>query len=153
MSSEHDLFANFERMRREMDELFGNVFERSGLSLGRRGFLPRVDVYYTKEPYQVVVVAELAGIDRDSVRIEVEGRWLTLLGHRRSLSSEEGQFQQVEIEHGPFKRRIDLGADVIADKAEAAYRDGLLQVSLPIAGPSRHARSVPIKVSSKNEAD
>ena len=42
--SERDLFANFERMRREMDELFGDVFERTGLSRRRAGFSPAVDV-------------------------------------------------------------------------------------------------------------
>ena len=45
--SERDLFANFERMRREMDQLFGDVFERAGMARRRVGFLPAVDVAYT----------------------------------------------------------------------------------------------------------
>ena len=44
VNSERDLFANFERMRREIDELFGDVFERTGFR--GRGFSPSVDVYY-----------------------------------------------------------------------------------------------------------
>ena len=46
MAPERDLFANFERMRREMDELFGDVFERTGLARRRSGFSPPIDVYY-----------------------------------------------------------------------------------------------------------
>ena len=45
MTTSRDLFANFERMRREIDELFGDVFERS-TGLRGRGFSPSVDVYY-----------------------------------------------------------------------------------------------------------
>jgi HSP20 family protein len=52
MSGERDLFANFERMRREMDALFGDVF---GASPRRGGFSPAVDVFYADEPPRAVV--------------------------------------------------------------------------------------------------
>ena len=58
MPPERDLFANFERMRREIDELFGDVFERSGF-VSRRGFSPRVDVYYCGDPPKAVVNVDL----------------------------------------------------------------------------------------------
>ena len=61
--SERDLFANFDRMRREMDELFGDMFERTGLSRSPTGNWPPVDVAYTSEPPRAVVTADLAGID------------------------------------------------------------------------------------------
>ena len=49
MAPERDLFANFERMRRDIDELFGDVFERAGFA-PRRAFAPRIDVYYCGKP-------------------------------------------------------------------------------------------------------
>ena len=49
MARERDLFANFERMRREMDALFGDVVDRS-LTPRRGGFSPRVDVFYAPDP-------------------------------------------------------------------------------------------------------
>src|SRR5438874_2165457 len=52
---ERDLFANFERMRREVDELFGGVFERTGLSRRRGGFSPAVDVAYLANPPRAIV--------------------------------------------------------------------------------------------------
>ena len=54
MSLGQEPFANFERMRREIDELFGGVFDRSGFA-PRRGFSPRVDVYYCGSPPRAVV--------------------------------------------------------------------------------------------------
>ena len=66
MPPERDLFANFERMRREMDELFGEAFERRRLR--GRGFSPRVDVYYTDNPPRAVVRVDLARVVRDAER-------------------------------------------------------------------------------------
>ena len=144
MASERDLFANFERMRREMDELFGDVLDR-GLSPRRRGgFSPAVDVYYTTEPPRAVVRADLAGIDPDEVSLEISGRELILSGHREPEAGEDRVYQQLEIEHGPFRRVVALGADVDADAADAKYQDGVLTVELPLTRPAR-ARSVPIR--------
>src|SRR2546423_15161722 len=81
MAPERDLFANFERMRREMDELFGDVFERTGLARRRAGFSPPIDVYYTDDPPRVGVRAELAGIDPDELSLGTEGANLTNAGH------------------------------------------------------------------------
>ncbi len=61
--TERDLFANFDRMRREMDELCGDMFERAGLASRRGGSWPAVDVAYVSEPPRAVVTAELAGVE------------------------------------------------------------------------------------------
>src|SRR5215217_7142256 len=85
MPPERDLFANFERMRREMDELFGDVFHRSGMAPRKRaGFSPAVDVAYADDPPRAIVTAELAGIDADRLGLEIQGRELVLTGERRS---------------------------------------------------------------------
>jgi HSP20 family protein len=148
---ERDLFANFERMRREMDELFGDVF--GGGVLGphhRGGFSPAVDVFYetppAPEPPRAVVHAELAGIDPDEIGLEIEGRELVIAGHRRPTDAEGRVYQQLEIDFGPFRRVIPLGADVVAEEARATYRDGILRVELPLLRPESRARRVPIEV-------
>jgi HSP20 family protein len=148
MAPERDLFANFERMRRQMDELFGDVFDRAGVTPRRRaGFTPAVDVYYMDDPPRAVVKAELAGIDPDSIALEIQGRELVIAGHRRSARDEAVRvYQQVEIEHGPFKRVIGLGADVVPEDARAIYEDGMLRVELPLAPVDSQSRSVPIQV-------
>ena len=114
MANERDLFANFERMRREMDELFGDVFGSAGLTGRRSGFSPAVDVFYADDPPRAIVHAELAGIDAGDLGLEIQGRELTLTGHRREADAEGRVYQQVEIEHGRFSREIALGTDVDA---------------------------------------
>ena len=142
--SERDLFANFERMRREMDQLFGDVFERAGMTRRRVGFLPAVDVAYTLDPPRAIVTAELAGVDPDGLELEIEGRKLILSGCRPPAESPTGVYQQVEIERGEFRRVIELGADVRAEEAKASYEDGMLRVELPLKPAELEARSVPI---------
>jgi len=143
MPRDRDVFANFERMRREIDELFGDVFERSGIA-PRRGFSPRVDVYYQGAPPRAVVEVELPGIDVNRVALEIRGRQLLVAGERRSQDPEGRLYQQVEIQQGPFRRVIELGADVVADEARADYSDGILRVEIPLAAPEEAARQIPI---------
>jgi len=140
---ERDLFANFERMRREMDELFGDVF---GGGVVRRGaFSPAVDVYYVADPPRAVVQAELAGVAAAEIELEIRGRELILAGQRQPRDAQqERAYQQLEIQHGPFRRAIALGADVDADAARATFEDGMLTIELPIRAP-HPARSVPIR--------
>jgi HSP20 family protein len=147
---ERDLFANFDRMRREMDELFGDALERSFRPNRREGFSPRVDVSYAPDPPRAIVNAELAGIDPDELELEVRGRELVIAGHRRAIEDAEGcVYQQVEIQSGPFRRTVQLGADVVADQAKASYRDGILRVELPLHQPEVRPRSVPVEVSDR----
>jgi HSP20 family protein len=135
--SERDLFANFDRMRREMDEMFGDVFERAGIGRGRPGLWPAVDVTYISDPPRAVVTAELAGVDVEAIALQIEGRKLILAGRRGPAEPRGEVYQQVEIERGPFRRSIELGADVQADRASASYQDGMLRVELPLAPPVR----------------
>lgn len=139
-SREGDLFANFERMRREMDELFGGVLDRGlGGRLRRAGFEPAVDVFYetgSDGATLVVVHADLAGIDIERVGLEIRGRELVLAGSRPAGEAEGRAYQQVEIGTGPFRRSVPLGADVIIEQARATYRDGILRVELPLAAPT-----------------
>src|ERR671914_2780900 len=141
---ERDLFGNFERMRREMDELFGDVFGRTPLG-PRRGFSPRVDVYYSGDPPRAVVKAEIAGMEIEEIGLEIRGRQLLIAGERRAQEAEGRLYQQIEIEHGPFRRVVELGADVVPDQAEASYSDGILEVEVPLSRAEERARRVPIE--------
>jgi HSP20 family protein len=93
-----------------------------------------------------VVRAELAGIDPDELSLEIQGRELTIAGHRRPENAQGRVYQQLEIEHGAFHRTIALGADVRAEEARAVYEDGFLQVELPIAISDEGRRTVPVEV-------
>jgi HSP20 family protein len=144
---ERDLFANFERMRREMDELFGDVFERTGLSRRRAGFSPAVDVAYVSDPPRAIVTAELAGVEMSELEVAIQGRKLVLSGRRGPAVPEGDVYQQVEIGRGPFRRTVELGTDVVADQAKARYEDGMLTIELPLATTQPRVRAVPIESS------
>jgi HSP20 family protein len=147
VARERDLLVNFERMRREMDELFGDVWGKGGwLGGGRQsGFTPRVDVYYCGDPPKAIVKADLAGVGLDSIGLEVVGRRLLITGERPIQETEGRVYQQVEIEAGRFRRIIELNADPVAEAAKATYEDGVLRVELPLRAEQASRRSVPIE--------
>ena len=130
-----------------MDELFGDVWgEGWWPSRKAAGFSPRVDVFYCsrEERPRAVVVAELAGIRLEEISLEISGRELVITGGRPVQETEGRVYQQLEIEAGPFRRVVELNAEVVADEANATYEDGILRVDLPLAVRGRSARRVPI---------
>ena len=142
---EKDLFENFARMRREMDEMLGGTWGRATyISRRASGFSPSVDVYYANDPERAVVKCDLAGIDISTVGIEVSGRQVTVIGQRPVQETEGRVFQQVEIPTGPFRHIVELQVDVDAERAEATYEDGLLTVELPLRPESEQVRHVPV---------
>jgi HSP20 family protein len=147
VARDRDLVVNFERMRREMDELFGSVWGEGGWLSGRpqTGFSPRVDVYYCGQPPKAIVKVDLAGVSLESVGLEVVGRDLVISGERPIQETEGRVYQQVEIQAGPFRRVVELNADVVAEDAKATYEDGILRVELPLRSRSAPSRSVPIE--------
>jgi HSP20 family protein len=143
---QRDLFADFARMRREMDQLMDDPWGRTRyVSRRASGFSPNVDVYYVDEPQRAVVKVDLAGVDLTEVGIEVSGRQLAVVG-RRVLQETEGRvYQQIEIPSGPFRRVVELQAEVDSGRAVANYDDGILTVELPLRDPQAAATRVPIE--------
>jgi HSP20 family protein len=148
MSHQRDPFADFARMRREMDELLGDFWDQAGNRQRRQvaAFVPRVDVYYCGQdaPQKAVVKVELPGIELEAVNLEVRGRTLVISGERPVRDTEGRTYQQVELPSGPFRRVVELSVDVNADQAQATYEDGILRVELPARLPQA-ARQVPIE--------
>ncbi len=142
---ERDLFVNFARMRREMDQMLGDSWGRGGyVSRRTTGFSPNVDVYYCGDPQRAVVKVDLAGVDLGDVSIEVSGRRLAIVGGRPVQETEGRVYQQVEIPSGPFRRIVELQVEVDADRAKATYEDGILRIELPLRDPADTTRQVPI---------
>ena len=146
MAPERDLFANFARMRREMDQLLGDAWTRTGYVAKRaRGFSPNVDVYYCGDPQRAIVKVDVAGVVLSAVNIEVSGRELVISGERPVQETEGRVYQQVEIDSGPFRRIVELQVDVDAEQATATYEDGVLRIELPLRDPPERSRRVPIE--------
>jgi HSP20 family protein len=129
------------RLQEELDELFADLWQVPRFAGLRRGFRPHVDCYRSEQPPAVTVVVDLAGIETDGVEVTVTERTVVISGERRRPAlSCRVSYRQMEIEYGPFVRRISLAEDVDPEAAEATYERGLLTVVLPLAQKPRTGR-------------
>ena len=143
---QRDLFADFARMRREMDSMLGDAWGRTRyVSRRSSGFSPNLDVYYCGEPQRAVVEVDLSGVSLNEIGIEVSGRHLAIVGQRPVQETEGRVYQQLEIPTGPFRRVVELQVEVDAEKASATYEDGVLRIELPLREPEETTRRVPIE--------
>jgi len=147
----------FEMMDRLTEEMFGRMFgdytpRRSWFSRGpfrpMQGqsrqdqglglWSPRVEAFQQADRF--VIRAELPGLKKDDVQVEVTGDQVTILGERREQQEEDREgYYHSELEYGQFYRRIALPEGVIADNAQATFKDGVLEISMP-APPSEANR-------------
>ena len=121
-------------MRRQIDELFGDVWTRAGLAHRGASASARGSTSTTPAtPPKAVIKADLAGIDSEDLEHRGAGPDAVISGERKARDAEGRVYQQIEIESGPFQREIQLGVDVDAEEARATYDDGILRVELPLA--------------------
>ena len=107
---------------------------------------PKMDVYETDK--DVVAEVELPGVDPKNIDIEVRGNVLRVEAktEEKKEKTEKGYFRK-EISKGYFKRAVSLPVEVIEEKADAVYKEGILKVVIPKIKPKKEdKRSVKIKV-------
>ncbi|MCX5863017.1 MAG: Hsp20/alpha crystallin family protein [Deltaproteobacteria bacterium] len=93
-------------------------------------WFPVVDIFETPDAY--VFRAELPGVGKDNISVEVHGSTLTLSGERFIESDPRiAVYHRIERTHGGFERAFTLPGQVNVDKVEATYVDGVLEVMLP----------------------
>ena len=140
-------FRDFERMRSEMDRLWNSFFERGTLR-GEEGgeWLPSLDVAETKN--EMVVKAEVPGLDPKDIDISLSDGLLTIKGEKKQEREEkEENYHLVERSYGTFTRSIRIPNEVQSDKINASYKNGVLKIVLPKSeGPKK--KEVKIKVES-----
>ena len=113
-----DLFALQERIERMADA-------------GAGGWTPPVDLYETADRY--VLTAELPGLTREDIDINVQDGTLTLQGRRRSAAVPCERYHRVERGHGAFRRRFSVPVPIDGQGVTADLKDGVLTVTLPKA--------------------
>jgi HSP20 family protein len=96
---------------------------------------PNADVVVDDAARLAVVRVELAGVDSESLRVFVDERHLFIAGRRAETARlRTGSFLQKEIAHGEFVKKLHLPVAVQHGEVTATYGDGMLTISLPIAG-------------------
>ena len=122
---------NMDQLQQEIQELFSDLWQVPRFSGLRAGFRPHVDCFRTDDALTVLV--ELPGVDPDKVDLFVAEGTLYLAGNRARPSGAGQVYQQMEIDYGPFRRQVSLGADVDLARARATYAQGVLTIVLPVA--------------------
>lgn len=111
------------------DELFGNVFP-AGFAGVSREFVPSVNVRETEKAY--VVELQAPGFEKKNLSIDFEGDYFSISGStEESKEQKEEKFTRREFFSGSFKRTFSVPEDADADKADAAYENGILRITLP----------------------
>ena len=143
-------------LHRRMNDLFDGFFsdferslDRPSASLpGRRVWdaLPRIDVAETDQ--EVVVSADLPGLDEKDISLSLDGDILTVQGQRKDEREEKKlNYHVVERSYGSFHRAIQLPPGLDRERARAAFKKGVLTVTLP-KRPEAHARRKSIAIES-----
>jgi len=144
-------FSMMDRIAEEMDRSFDRMLRdfgiprRSWMPSGRSSVMgrqeiwsPRVEAFQKGD--QFVVRAELPGLKKDDVNVEVTDDTITIRGERRDERQEEREgYYHSEREYGEFQRTIPLPEGVISDNAQASFKDGVLEITMP-APPAEASR-------------
>ncbi|HJX14229.1 MAG TPA: Hsp20/alpha crystallin family protein [Candidatus Deferrimicrobiaceae bacterium] len=128
-----DPFRDLSVIQERMNQIFEDALARSrgreeGLRTGM--WTPSVDIYENND--SVVVKAELPGVERDQISVEVKDGILTLRGERKfEKEVKEESYHRIERSYGNFQRSFSLPVSVEQDKVTARFKDGVLEVILP----------------------
>lgn len=133
-------FSPQSELNRLMDDFFGRRLDVEGPTVWQ----PVVDIEESPEAY--LVRAELPGMRLEDIKITVADQALSIRGEKRREEEKKGtSYHRVERVYGTFERSFSLGHAVAADKIEATYRDGVLEVSIPKAEEAK-VREIQVKV-------
>ncbi len=138
----------FSALRSEMDDLFAKFFEldTTGRFSGLADFAPSIDV--SESEAQIIVKADLPGVDKDNINLELHDDVLVLKGERRDeTESGDGEDRRiVERSYGRFERAMRLPFTPREDDVETSYKNGVLTVT--VAKPEKpedKAKQIPIR--------
>lgn len=128
-----DLVDPFVTFRREVDQVFDGLFNTGralGPMAGLQGMTPDVDV--TETDREIVVTAELAGLDEKDLQVTLFGDVLTIKGEKRAENEQKkGGAHYIERHFGAFSRSLRLPFVANDEKIQAKYRKGVLTVRVP----------------------
>ncbi|MGC2803241.1 MAG: Hsp20/alpha crystallin family protein [Candidatus Acidiferrum sp.] len=117
-------------LQEQVNRLFGNVLERSAEESNLTTWAPAVDIYETE--HELVVKANLPGIDSKALDIRVENNILTIRGERKfEKKVNEENYLRVERAYGAFSRSFSLANTVNSEAIKADYQNGLLTLTVP----------------------
>jgi HSP20 family protein len=123
-----DMMSIQDEMNKLFDDFLGRPLMRTEWSEGV--WNPSVDISETKD--NVVIKAEMPGLNKEDFKISMQDNMLTLIGEKKQEKKEkETNYHRVERSYGAFSRSFALPTSVKSDKIKATYKDGVLSITLP----------------------
>ena len=114
------------------DDFFAPLWNEAWKAKTVTHFVPPVDVQEHESDFFVTL--DIPGMNREDIQVRVDNNRLTISGERKlEKSTEKGSHRVYERAFGKFERSFELGTDVDASKIEAAYKDGVLSITVPKA--------------------
>jgi HSP20 family protein len=127
-----DPFRDLVSLRERMNKLFEDVASSRGeeRDLAASSWAPAVDIYETEN--EVILTAEIPGIEEKDIEIKVEDSTLTLRGERKfEKETKEENYHRIERAYGSFFRSFTLPTYVDQDGIEAQHENGVLKIHMP----------------------
>lgn len=132
MMARWDPFRELSTLQDRVNRVFNEQLSRGEAAEGAgKTWAPVVDILESES--DLIVRAELPGIKREDIDVEVTSESLTIRGERKIDEQDGAKYLRVERAYGPFQRSFSIGVPVQPDKVKAAYRDGILEVTVPKA--------------------
>ena len=146
-------FMDLSRWERDMERMMEDFFgrrtrpwwpERWFRTEGMELTTPAVDLYEEKD--DIVVKAELPGIDKNNIEVNLTDHTLTIKGEKKKEEEvKEENYYRSERSYGSFLRTLELPKDVHADKVKASFKNGILEVRIPKTEEAK-AKEIKVKV-------
>ena len=115
-----------------MSKQFPTFQEEVGVSFNQ-GAYPKVNIYEYDD--KIGIIAEIPGLDKKDVSVEVEENMLTISGDKHGVEDEGAKCITRELKHSSFKRSFNLGDHLDGEDISAAFKDGMLTISIPKREP------------------
>ncbi|MDX2500952.1 MAG: Hsp20/alpha crystallin family protein [Deltaproteobacteria bacterium] len=128
-------------LEKPIEDMFRSV--STGFTLAERTWKPPMDMNET--PEEVIIVAEVPGVDKDDLEVEISSKAVRIKGNRYARHcSGNATYRLAELQYGSFERILFLPAPIDPEIVSAAYQNGLLEIRLAKQPPEK-AHKVPIQ--------
>lgn len=144
--SRDNFLTPFEKMFDSMfEDAYPEVAETVGVNPFSNSAYPKVNVYEYED--KVDVVAEIPGIDKKNLSVDVEDGVMTIKGSKHGFDeNKDATVLRRELKHSAFERKFSLGESLDGDNIKANFKDGILSIEVPKVEPTKPKKSF-VKIS------
>jgi len=139
-----DHMDGFSQLQRQINTMFDEFDNQSHNLFQHVNFVPAVDV--TEEESQIIVKADIPGMEQKDIDVQIKDHILTIKGERKQEKDHKDEHGTIrEMSYGSFQRSFSIPEGYMADKANATYKNGVLSIEIP-KDPVKAPKQISVKV-------